>query len=111
MAIENSALLPQRQEPRFCLKHAHFAAHPEYVMQNQIRIHLNGVSHDPRRAGHGDQGAGSTCALLDVRRGCARLRGGSQRQGDLTHPGQSPSKAVPNKGDTVKRFQEGKQCH
>ena len=55
VAIKNSALLPHRQEPHFSLKHAHFGAHPEHVMPEQTGLHLNGVSHNPRRAGHGDQ--------------------------------------------------------
>lgn len=111
MAIENSALLPQRQEPRFCLKHAHFGAHPEDVMQKQIRIHLNGVSHNPRRAGHGDQVSRFYLCPPGCEEGLCWIDRQISDRGDLTHPGQGPSKAVPNKGDTVKRFQEGKQCH
>ena len=111
MAIENSALLPQRQEPRFCLKHAHFGAHPEDVMQKQIRIHLNGVSHNSRRAGHGDQVSRFYLCPPGCEEGLCWIDRQISDRGDLTHPGQGPSKAVPKKGDTVKRFQEGKQCH
>lgn len=82
VAIENSALLPQRQEPHFCLKHAHFGAHPEYMWcQNRLEFTWMEPVIIPEGQGTGTRWTGSTWVLLDVRRGCAGLRGRSPRQG------------------------------
>lgn len=94
VAIENSALFASKARIPFCLKHAHFGAHPEYVMQKQIRIHLNGGQSWSQKGRAWGPGGRFYLRPPECEGGAVLdWGGGSQRQGYLTHPGQSPSKS------------------